>query len=543
LPALWQDALPGSQAWQTLILTPGAHPLEELAVRMALLRGISPGFLLNDLKANPQALDLAVKQALMDQPDPVQLLLTVDQFEEVFALCHDEAERRQFIDALLHTVAVDGSRTVVVLTIRADFYGHCAAYPNLAARLRENVLVGPLSEDELRQVIERPAARAGLHLEPGLVETIVGDVVGEPGALPLLSHALLETWQRRRGRTLTLAGYTAAGGVAGAIAQTAGTVFQQLTPAQQTIARSIFLRLTELGEEGTQDTRRRAPPTELIPRPEDAPAVEAMLKRLADARLITTGEDTVEVAHEALIREWPALRGWLEEDREGLRTHRHLTEAAQEWARLNRDPGELYRGARLATAGEWAKGHGEAMNPLEREFLAASQALARQREAEREAQQQRELEMERQRAAEQARAASRLRRLAGALAVVFVLAVGAALFARGQQQQAQARAAEAIAAEATAEAEVVVRSTAEANSLAAQATAEAERRRAEDETRTALARELAAAAMSNLEIDPERSILLALQAVAVTYSVDKTVTREAENALHGRCRLREYSSP
>ncbi|UCC75880.1 MAG: WD40 repeat domain-containing protein, partial [Anaerolineales bacterium] len=194
---------------------------------------------------------------------------------------------------------------------------------------------------------------------------------------------------RRRGYTLTLAGYAESGGVAGAIAQTADTVFEGLTPEQHAIARSIFLRLTELGEEGTQDTRRRVAPSELIPRPEDAPTVEAVLKTLADARLITTAKETVEVAHEALIREWPALRAWLDEDREGLRTHRHLTEAAQEWERLDREPGELYRGARLATASEWEEQHPELLNPLEREFLAASQRLAWSQEMERQRRRQR----------------------------------------------------------------------------------------------------------------------------------------------------------
>jgi hypothetical protein len=160
------------------------------------------------------------------------------------------------------------------------------------------------------------------------------------------------------------------------------------------------MRLTELGEEGAEDTRRRATPAELLRVPEEAPAVGAVLKTPADARLITTGEDTVEVAHEALIREWPVLRGWPEEDREGLRIHRHLTEAAQEWARLEGEPGELYRGARLAAAGEWAEAHGKALNPLEREFLAASQELALRREAEREARRRRELEAARQLAEE-----------------------------------------------------------------------------------------------------------------------------------------------
>jgi WD40 repeat protein/class 3 adenylate cyclase len=424
LPAIWQDALPGSNHWLTLVLTPGHHPLSELAARLSLLNGLTPGDLLRDLEADHRGLDLAIRRLLADQPQNVHLLLIVDQFEEIFALCRDEEERRRFINALVYAVEAEDSRVIVLPTIRADFFGRCAGYPELASRLRDSVLVGPLSEEELRQVIERPAELVGLRLEPGLVDTVVGDIADEPGALPLLSHALLETWERRRGRTLTLAGYAQSGGVAGAIAQTADTVYGQLQPQQQATARGIFLRLTELGQEGAQDTRRRVAPVELIPRPEDASTVEAVLKTLADARLITTGagpvlsgaEGTVEVAHEALIREWPALRGWLDEDREGLRVHRHLTDAAQEWERLDRDPGEMYRGARLATASEWAEQHAGLLNPLEREFLAASQGLAWSQERERQRRRQRTMVG-----------------LATALAITLFLA----LLAVGQWQRAQ----------------------------------------------------------------------------------------------------------
>ncbi len=208
------------------------------------------------------------------------------------------------------------------------------------------------------------------EFDSGLVELLLHDVgadegrTPEPGALPLLSHALLATWQRRRGRTLTLSGYTASGGVRGAIAETAEAVFyDQLEPDQRKIARQIFLRLTELGgDAATADTRRRVSYEELVSSPEDKEPVHEVLSALADARLITTDQNAAEVAHEALIREWPTLRGWLEEDREGLRLHRHLTEAAQEWEALQRDPSVLYRGARLSQALEWAaanRGPGE----------------------------------------------------------------------------------------------------------------------------------------------------------------------------------------
>jgi WD40 repeat protein/class 3 adenylate cyclase len=297
-------------------------------------------------------------------------LLVVDQFEEVFTLCRNEDERRAFIDALLDAAE---RRTRVIVALRADFYGHCAAYPGLAAALEERqALVGPMSEDELRCAIERPAEQAGLVLEPGLVEGILRDVVGEPGALPLLSHSLLETWKRRSGRMLTLIGYLQAGGVQGAITKTAETVYHEaLSPDQQALARNIFLRLTELGE-GTEDTRRRVAMAELTPRPDQLKAVDDVLRTLADARLVTIGEGTVEVAHEALIRHWPTLREWLDEDREGRLVHRRLTEAAREWDTTDRDPALLYRGTRLAGAGDWAGAHDSELNELEREFLRAS---------------------------------------------------------------------------------------------------------------------------------------------------------------------------
>jgi WD40 repeat protein/class 3 adenylate cyclase len=299
-------------------------------------------------------------------------LLVVDQFEEVFTLCREEDERRTFIDALLDA-AERGLRVAVAL--RADFYGHCAAYPRLATALEDRqALVGPMSEDELRRAIERPAERAGLLLEPGLVEGILRDVVGEPGALPLLSHSLLETWKRRSGRVLTLVGYLQAGGVQGAITKTAETVYRQaLSPDQQALARNIFLRLTELGD-GTEDTRRRVAIAELVPRPEQQNDVDEVLGRLADARLVTIGEGTVEVAHEALIRHWPTLRAWLDEDREGRLVHRRLTEAAREWDTTHRDSALLYRGTRLAGAGNWASSHDSELNELEREFLSTSRA-------------------------------------------------------------------------------------------------------------------------------------------------------------------------
>lgn len=344
-------------------------------------------------------------------------LLVIDQFEELFSQCRDEREREAFLEFVF------GSSKPVLLVMRADFYAHCAPYPRLRDVLgTRQEYIGAMDFAGLRRAIEEPARRAGWELEPGLVDLILRDVgmsgphsPPEPGGLPLLEHALLETWQRRRGRVLTLEGYAEAGGVRGAIAQTADRVFSALSPEDQNLARKVFLRLTELGE-NTQDTRRRAAFSELRALGVSGPAVENLLDILAQARLLTLREDTAEVSHEALIREWPALQGWLSEDRDGLRLQRHLTESAEAWDRLGRDEGDLYRGVRLARALEWVAQaeHAQDMTWLEREFLQASQERDEREALEREAQRQRALEAaqkvaeaERRRAEEHEQAALR----------------------------------------------------------------------------------------------------------------------------------------
>lgn len=433
----WNKA---SAAWQIQVLTPTAHPLESLASVLAQEGGPVSAIttLMDDLAQDPRTLPVIAKQKVGTKP-AARLLLVVDQFEELFALCHSEPERAAFIANLLSASAERDGPVVVVLTLRADFYAHCAGYPRLRQALaRHQQYIGAMDDEELRRAIEQAAERGGWDFEPGLVDLLLHDVGHEPGALPLLSHALLETWQRRRGRTMTMSGYASSRGVRGAIAETAEAVFaDQFNRAQQAIARRIFLRLTELGDEPSgAGTRRRASISELILRPEEADTTHAVLKALADARLITTSEDSAEVAHEALIREWPKLRGWLEDNREGFRLHRQLTEAAQEWQDGNRAPDALYRGARLAQAREWSASHADELNTLERDFVAASIEAAESELREREAQRQRELESvrklaetEKQRAEEQARNAGRLRRRAVYLAGVSALALIATLAA------------------------------------------------------------------------------------------------------------------
>jgi formylglycine-generating enzyme required for sulfatase activity len=375
IPA-WKSATSGTAH----VITPGAHPLESLAVSLTRESEsvTATSTLIDDLMKDARSLRLYVHKMSTGSAES-NLLLVIDQFEETFTLCKDPTERKAFIENLLSLTDDDAEHIVarVVITLRADFYHHCFEYEGLRLTLEKHQAnIGTMTSEELRKAITVPAENNGWDFQPGLVDLILGDVGMEPGALPLLSHALLETWKRRQGGTLTLQGYADAGGVKKAIAQTAESVYDSLSPTEQTIARGIFLQLTELGE-GTQDTRRRARLNELA-RSTDQQLLEKVLKTLTDARLVTTQEDTAEVAHEALIREWRTLRKWLEEDRDSLRLHRHLTESAAEWQRHGREAGELYRGARLKQVQEWLKGRSDPLSPLEREFLQASKNVKRQ---------------------------------------------------------------------------------------------------------------------------------------------------------------------
>lgn len=367
----------GSVHWPIHIITPKVHPLKELAATLTRdgESDLEQLRLQDELGQDARVLDARASR-LLSGGVANRLLLVVDQFEELFTLCRDASERKAFVDNLL-TAAADDGVTTVVITLRADFYAHCFAFDNLRAALEGyQKTIGLMQQDELRQAIEKPARQEGWDFEPGLVDLLLHDVGDEPGALPLLSHALLETWKRRRGRTLTLAGYVESGRVQGAIAHTAESVFtQKLTVEQQAIAKNIFLRLTELGE-GAEDTRRRVQLAELMPQTEGKTTIETVLTTLADARLVTTDKDEVEVAHEALIRSWPTLRRWLDENREGLRIHRRLTEAAQEWENLDRDKSVLYSGIRLQQAQEWESRKAVEFSPLEKAFLDASKVMA-----------------------------------------------------------------------------------------------------------------------------------------------------------------------
>ena len=375
LSSLAAGVLPGSNEWPQVLVRPGEHPLRAL----------------RDAQAELHAGEHAV--------------LVVDQFEEIFTACRDEDERHAFIDA----IARGEDEGVVVLVVRADFYGRCASYPALSRLLGANhVLVGPMRRDELRRAIELPARRAGLLVDPDLVDALIADIQDEPGGLPLLSTSLLELWQGRDGRRLRLAAYEHAGGVHGAVARLAESTYQRLDDGQRRTARTILLRLAG---EGAGETVVRA----RVALEEFGEEARPVLAELTDGRLLTVGEGEVEVAHEALLREWPRLRGWLEEDAQGRRLHRHLRAAAREWQAGGRDPGELYRGARLASALDWATDHDPELNASERAFLDSSRTAS-------------------------GRAHRRLRMMLGGAACLLVLAVIGALVALNERGNARAQA-------------------------------------------------------------------------------------------------------
>ena len=352
-----------------------------------------------------------------------------------------------------------------------------------------------------------------------LVDLILDEIGNEPGALPLLSHVLHETWERRRHRTLTFTGYQEAGRIQGAIAQTANRVFQSLNHERQNIARDIFLRLTSLGE-GTQNTRRRAELIELGIASDTKSDVESVLKTLVDARLVTTSESNAEVAHEALIREWPLLREWLENNREALKIHRHLTETAHEWESLARDPGALYRGIRLENALEWADEHKDELNDLEQVFLQTSHTVV-ENERRREIDQVNTIAEERKR---------RIVILSIASVVAVILAVVAGWFAYISDQNARdavtARDAEK-AQRAEAERQKGIAEDNEKDAVEARIVAERQTRRLSS---SLLATQSKNEIERNQHAD-DKALLLAREAALITMRAGDGITLDGDRAL------------
>ncbi|MGP3956901.1 caspase, EACC1-associated type [Nonomuraea sp. 3N208] len=363
-----------------VVLTPGADPLGALARELAELGGGDPARLRAIIESDPSGARRGV---------PGRLLLVVDQFEEVFTARTDGAARARFAEALAELSQV----AAVVIAVRAEFFGRCAAYPGLVETMRRPEVVTPMTAAELRAMIEQPAVRSGLSVEAGLTDLILEDLRANEaalersgGPLPLLSHALLATWQRRSGGVLTMAGYRGAGGVTGALAMSAEETLRGLGAEFEPVARDLLVRLVRVDEQ-IGGTARRVTLAELAP---DAPSVGGqVMAELARARLVTVAGGTAELAHEALIRAWPRLGGWVDAERASLLVRRRLSEDSATWQRDGQDPAYLYTDSRLGTAQALAattnaKSSGPVaadgpLTPLERAFLDASARRHRRR--------------------------------------------------------------------------------------------------------------------------------------------------------------------
>ncbi|MEU5383765.1 nSTAND1 domain-containing NTPase [Kitasatospora cineracea] len=389
LPALAAGRLPGSRHWPQLLLTPTADPLAALASGLGALTGADEALVTEAVQAGPGSLGTLVREHLR-LPARGRAVLVVDQLEELFTLCRDESARHRFVAALDGLACGRDPAVLAVYGLRADFYGSCAEFPHLRDALVDHqVIVGPMTDDEVRSAVERPALRSGLSVGQELVGTVLRDLRGsarqegggyEAGRLPLLAHALRATWLERRGDALTVDSYRDTGGIDGAVAATAENEFGKLSPSERQTARLLFLGLVRIGENG-EVTRRRRTRADLLLAAADPQAVPAITERFTRARLLTQGAErengavTVEVTHEALLWAWPRLRqDWIGAGKSGIAIRQELEEAALVWERGGRkDTSALHRGTKLDLARTWeADASPEDLTPLVTAFLAAS---------------------------------------------------------------------------------------------------------------------------------------------------------------------------
>lgn len=371
----YTNLLEGSVLWPIHVMTPTAHPLESLALSLTQHSNSTSETenMERALRQSDSTLHLAVRK-LLHQNRVGRFLLVVDQFEELFTLCKDENERSAFINNLVTAVVPEtAGPTTVLIVLRVDFLNHCFRYNELYDLIRTNeIKVAPMTMAELREAIEKPALSNGLDFEPNLVDRLLLDIGNAPGRLPLLSHALLETWERREGNLLTIKGYLESGGVQGAIAKTADKVYERyLNEEQQVISRYIFLRLIEPGE-NLPDTRRRASLEELVFGPAHDATVQEVLTTLVNHRLIITSSSNVELAHEALIEHWPTLKQWVDSNRESLITHHRLAAFVADWNKHEKHEDFLIIGKQLELFENWLSLNSGMANITEQTFTEAS---------------------------------------------------------------------------------------------------------------------------------------------------------------------------
>jgi len=484
VPALRRGALPGSERWYVIEVLPGAHPFREIEAALMGVAVEPPPSLMDDLERDQAGLLRAVDRVLPDRE--AELLIVVDQLEEVFTMIADDLERTRFLSSLRAAALGPDSRVRIVATLRADFFDAPLSVPGfgdlLAARTEA---ITPMSPEELERAIVAPADQAGLVVEPRLLAEMIAEVADRPGALPLLQYALTELAERSEGRTLTLDAYRRIGRVSGAIARRAEQLFEPMNERGRDACRQLFLRLVTLGE-GNEDTRRRVRRSELATLA-DPQTMDAVIETYGRHRLLSfdrdpdTREPTVEIAHEALLREWARLRGWIDDARESLRQRTRISSGSREWIEAGRSPEYLISGVRLAQAEE--AGQALRLTDSERAFLDASIAHRDAGAAAERMRHERELTLER-------RARTRLRGLVAVLAAALVV-------------------------------------TASLTAVSVSRGREAGRQR-DDSTIAGLT----GGALSNLGTDPDLSVLLALHAINLSAERGRVVPADTVDALH-----------
>ena len=453
----------GSEDWVIRIFRPGEHPLPNLVLAVAQ----NPQCLIGE--GISQTIE-TIKQLVETTAQGKRLILTIDQFEELFTLCHNEGERQEFFQVLFEALKLLHPQICVIITLRADFFGKCAEqnYGGLAQKIEENlVTVTPMTPGELTEAILKPANKVGLEVQRELVENILDDVSG-PGSLPLLQYTLTELWRNREFNRLTLAEYIKLGGVKGALQKRADKIYsEKLSAIEQKAAKHIFLELTQLGE-GTEDTRRQVLKSDLIEQSSSELPIETALQTLVKARLIVASElqargttvktaTVVDVAHEALIRHWPTLRRWVDENRDAIRQKRRIEEDAQEWYESDKkeETGLLLSGAKLDAAEYYLHEYGQLgwLNQITQDYIITSQRVRDRLRQEEETRRRKELETarklkeeaeKRQLAEEQARkeaeereeeqrkANKKLKQQVWGLVILIGIAVSLGIFARYQ---------------------------------------------------------------------------------------------------------------
>ena len=485
IPALKHGAIKNSHRWRYETIKPGRDPLSALASAFSRLKSPELGKYFRENVHYFETLHECAESALSERKDQ-RLVLFIDQFEEVFTqVSKDETEL--FLNLLTHAAAVENGRIILLFAMRSDFVSNCAKHPELNDLLnRQFIQIGAMQPDELVSAIAQPALRVGLKIDPNLIAQIINDMQGEPGALPLMQFALKDLFDAQQAQggviALTLNDYLGRGGIRKALERHADNSFKKLNQHEQELTRSIFSSLIEIGH-GTQDTRRTANFDELIPASVNTEEVQAIVRKLADARLITTdeiaGKDTVTIAHEKLIDAWPWLKKLMNENRETIALQNQIAEDAREWDTNQRDASYLYTGARLGTAREQLDKKKIVLSVLAQIFVDVG---IHAQEAERSARQR------------------RVRLTVIGLATTLVFISGLAIVAFQQRSQAI------------------------------------------EQQNIARSRELALSAVAQLPIDPELSLLLATEAARISKTKQaEDVLRKAIMLSHVRTVLRGHT--